>query len=223
MYENGVDAVLAENYFGTPEDVEWALDYLHSQYPDRVYGLNLLSDTDKAFELSARYGASFLQIDSVCGHLRPGRGLKGHDKPKLYSKTCDGDFADALAELRKKYPVFRLGGVRFKYQPVRSGRSVERDLELGKDRCDAVVVTGSGTGVSTESDKIRLFRNTLGDFPLFVGAGLSDENCREQLAIADGAIVGSWLKVDGITEAPVDPGRVKRLMAIVAELRANNL
>ena len=219
LYNNGVDAVLVEDYFGTAEDVIWALDYLKSQYPDHVYGVNLLGDAERAFSLAAEYGASFLQMDSVCGHLRPGSGMRGHDRPSIMRKTCDGDFAERLAELRAEYPVFLLGGVRFKYQPVLSGRSIEEDLVLGMDRCDAVVVTGEGTGINTSITKIRRFRDTLGDFPLFVGAGMTAETCREQLSAADGAIVGSWFKKDGITEAPVDPERVKRFMEIVREVR----
>ena len=219
FYENGVDAILAEDYFGSPNDVEWALDYLHSNYADHIYGLNLLSDPEKGFTLAKQYGAAFMQIDSVCGHLRPGYHMSGYDKPNLIRKTCDGDFAERLAGLRAAYPVFLLGGVRFKYQPVRSKRSVEEDLAIGKERCDAVVVTGEGTGMLTDMEKIRRFRTALGDFPLFVGAGMTAETCRDQLAIADGAIIGSWFKQNGRTEAPVDPERVKQLMRIVKEAR----
>ena len=218
-YANGVDAILVEDYFGTPDDVEWALDFLHSHCAGRVYGVNLLSDPEKGFALAQRYGAAFLQIDSVCGHLRPGSGMRGHDKPNLYSRTCDGDYAERLAELRARYPVFLLGGVRFKYQPVRSGRSVEEDLAIGKGRCDAVVVTGEGTGMDTGMEKIRQFRDALGDFPLFVGAGVTAETCQQQLSVADGAIVGSWFKQGGTAEAPVDPERVRQFMEIVKALR----
>ncbi len=219
LFDNGVDAVLVEDYFGTASDVEWALDHLYSNYSDHVYGVNLLGDPERGFKLAKQYGAAFLQIDSVCGHLRPGSKMKGHDKPDLYDKTCDGDFAERLAELRAEYPLFLLGGVRFKYQPVRSGRTTAEDLKLGKERCDAVVVTGAGTGISTDMDKIQEFRDVLGDFPLFVGAGMTLETCREQLGIADGAIVGSWFKENGKTEAPVDPVRVKQFMDIVKKLR----
>lgn len=93
---------------------------------------------------------------------------------------------------------------------------------LGKQRCDAVVVSGTGTGISTELEKIRFFREKLGDFPLIVCAGMTEENCREQLAIADGAIIGTWFKRDGNTEAPVDPERVRRFMQTVREVRAEN-
>ncbi len=219
LYANGVDAILVEDYFGSPEDVEWALDELKKNYPEKAYGVNLLSDPEKAFRLAIQYGASFVQIDSVCGHLRPGSHMRGHDKPSLYDKTCDGDFAQNLADLRAAYPVFLLGGVRFKYQPVRSKRSVEEDLTIGKERCDAVVVTGAGTGINTGMEKIRQFRQCLGDFPLFVGAGMTAETCREQLSVADGAIVGSWFKQGGMTDAPVDPDRVKKLMDIVKQMR----
>ncbi len=219
LYANGVNAVLVEDYFGTPGDVEWALDYLNNNYSDHVYGVNLLSDPEMGFALAKQYGAAFIQIDSVCGHLRPGSHMKGYDKPNLNDKTCDGDYAERLAELRAQYPLFLLGGVRFKYQLVCSRRSVEEDLRIGKDRCNAVVVTGAGTGIDTGIEKIRQFRDSLVDFPLFVGAGMTVDTCTSQLAIADGAIVGSWFKKDGITEAPVDPERVKAFMKIVKEIR----
>ena len=219
-YANGVDAILVEDYFGSPRDVEWALDYLSCAYPEQVFGVNLLGDPEQAFVLAEQYGATFLQIDSVCGHLRPGQYMSGHDVDDLYAKTCDGDFARRLRELRALHPhVFLLGGVRFKYQPVLSGRSVEEDLALGKERCDAVVVTGTGTAVDTGVEKVRQFRDELGDYPLFVGAGMTDQTCREQLALADGAIVGSYFKEGGLTEAPVDPLRVRRFMEAVLDVR----
>ncbi len=221
-YENGVDAVLVEDYFGSASDVACTLGYLQRNYPDHVYGINLLGDPERAFAMAHQYGASFMQMDSVCGHLRPGSHMSGYQKPRLQDKTCDGDFAERLAELRTEYPVFLLGGVRFKYQPVRSGRSTEKDLELGMERCDAVVVTGAGTGVETDMGKIQRFRIALGDFPLFIGAGMTMGTCREQLSVADGAIVGSWFKKHGETNNPVDGKRVREFMEIVREIRAGN-
>ena len=32
-----------------------------------------------------------------------------------------------------------MGGVRFKYQPVNSGRSTEEDLKICMNRCDAIL------------------------------------------------------------------------------------
>lgn len=49
LYTNGVDAILVEDYFGSPDDVEWALDELKKHYPEKAYGVNLLSDPEKRF------------------------------------------------------------------------------------------------------------------------------------------------------------------------------
>lgn len=84
------------------------------------------------------------------------------------------------------------------------------------ERCDAIVVTGEGTGISTDLDKIKTFRTVLGDFPLIVGAGMTEGNVVEQLALADGGIVGSWFKEYGKVEHPVDDERVDVFMTTVA-------
>jgi predicted TIM-barrel enzyme len=197
LYRNGVNAILVENYFGDRVDVENALKYLQETYPDRVYGVNMLGFPEMAFDLARKYGARFVQMDSVCGHLEP-----IYEKPflkKLEAMGGDGD-------------IFLLGGVRFKYQPVRSGRSLEEDLKLGMERCDAIVVTGAGTGISTDLEKIKTFRSILGDFPLIVGAGMTAETAQEQLIFSDGAIVGSYFKEYGEAEYPVDEERVKEFI-----------
>ncbi len=207
FYELGATAVLVENYFGSARDVERTLDWLRRVCPERIYGVNILGDVRRAFELAQKYGASFVQADSVCGHLEPER---------------DVAFSDKLLNLRSEYEdVLLLGGVRFKYQPVRSGRSLEEDLEHGIRRCDAIVVTGEGTGMATEDDKIRRFREIIGDFPLIVGAGVTDRNCARQLSIADGAIIGSFFKKDGIAANCVEPSRVRAIMNVVDFVRKN--
>lgn len=204
LYGCGVDAVLAENYFGSTKDVEAVLAYLQEAYPDRIYGVNILGNEDLAFALARKYGADFLQIDSVCGHLPPKE---------------DAVFAEKLARLREEAEVLVLGGVRFKYQPYLSGRTLQEDLALGMQRCDAIVVTGSGTGIATKMDKILSFREIQKDFPLIVGAGLTSDTCREQLSCADGAIVGSWFKEGGSAYNRIDAARVKCFMEKVNALR----
>ena len=198
MYRNGVNAVLVENYFGDRVDVENALKLLQRDYPDKVYGVNMLGFPEMAFDLARKYGAKFVQMDSVCGHLEP-----NYEKP----------FLKKLEALRGDGGIFLLGGVRFKYQPYRSGRTLEEDLKLAMERCDAIVVTGEGTGIATDLEKIKTFRNILGDFPLIVGAGMTAETVALQLTYADGGIVGSYFKDNGRAEYPVDETRVKTFMA----------
>ena len=66
-----LDALVVENYFGTVTDVENALAHLQGNHPDAVYGVNVLDDDAAGFALAERYGASFVQLDSVAGHLAP--------------------------------------------------------------------------------------------------------------------------------------------------------
>lgn len=187
---------LVENYLGSSSDCETVLKWLHKTYPDFVYGVNILGDTREAFRLAKNYSAKFIQIDSVCGHLEPGK---------------DEVFAEELKQLRDTCDVVLLGGVRFKYQPVLSGRSLQEDLELGKNRCDAIVCTGAGTGIPTPIGKVREFKSVLDDFPIIVGAGVTIDSVEETCNEAEGAIVGSWFKDNHNAYFPVNEEYVKSM------------
>jgi predicted TIM-barrel enzyme len=66
---------------------------------------------------------------------------------------------------------------------------------------------------------IRKVKEGVKDVPVFVNTGLNAKNVRELLKIADGAIVGSSLKKEGVTWNPVDKERVKKLMKVVSEIK----
>lgn len=132
------------------------------------------------------------------------------------SKTgwvCSGK----CSEYRNKCDVAVLGGVRFKYQNVLSGRSVEDDLVLGMERCDAIVCTGSGTGIETPMNKINDFKATVGEFPVIVGAGVTLSNAAETMRRCDGMIVGSWFKHKHDAYNMVNEKYVKEFMEVIRE------
>ncbi|MDY4741413.1 MAG: BtpA/SgcQ family protein [Alloprevotella sp.] len=172
---------LIENYFGSDKDCSAVLQWMHEVHPDAIYGVNILGDSQLAFELAHKYGAKFIQVDSVCGHLKP---------------KHEPDYVEKLNKNRTEYNVAVLGGVRFKYQSVKSGRSTEEDLRLGTERCDAIVCTGTGTGIETPLDKVDQFKATVGNFPVIVGAGVTLETVQTTMSRCDGMIVGSWFKYE---------------------------
>lgn len=204
LWASGVDAVIVENYFGDVDDVVAVCAYLHSDVEDVVFGVNVLNDDWRAFSIANEFGARFLQLDSVASHLPEGRDL---------------GFAARLADERANSTAHVLGGVRFKYHPYLSGRPLKEDLLLGAERCDGVVVTGKGTGQETPLDKVKEFRSILGDdIPLIVGAGVTSQNCADQLAVADAVIVGSYLKDTYADTGDVDGSHALEFVQAIREL-----
>jgi predicted TIM-barrel enzyme len=203
-YENGIDAVIIEDYFGTKYDLQPVLEYMSSRNEKRLYGINILDNFHRSFELAVLYGASFIQMDSVAGHL---------------PQSLDVPFGRMIEGYRNAFDICVLGGVRFKYQPYLSGRTLAGDLKTGADRCDAMVVTGEGTGMDTNDEKLKEFRRILWDFPIIVGAGVTGKTCGDKLSIADAVIAGSCFKDTGKDSGDVSAGKVRDFMVIINEIR----
>jgi membrane complex biogenesis BtpA family protein len=87
-------------------------------------------------------------------------------------------------------------------------------------RADALIVSGRMTGDAPPLDKVRRAKE-VATRPVLMGSGTTAENIADFLQYADGAIVGTSLKVDGAAENPVDVGRVRRYMAAVRSVRGD--
>lgn len=199
-----VNAVMVENYFCTPEQAEMVLDYVSSFKGQYIYGVNLLGDAAASFKLSRKYNCDFMQLDSVSGHLTPEEDL---------------EFGKFLAEERAKAAIPLIGGVRFKYQPYHSGRTLKEDMDIAVTRCDAIAVTGNLTGQETSLQKIREFRDLLPNTPLVIAAGVTPKNAKEQLALGDACIVGSYFKEQHHVEEEVKREYVEEFMAKIRQIR----
>lgn len=83
---------------------------------------------------------------------------------------------------------------------------------------DALCVSGAITSQAAEASGLAEVAAAVSGtgVPVLVNTGFKASNAAELLRYADGAVVGSSLKVDGITWNPVDPVRVKEMMAAVA-------
>lgn len=87
---------------------------------------------------------------------------------------------------------------------------------------DALIVTGTMTGVPPTPEDVKIVKEAAPEAPVIIGSGLNPENASKLLKYADGAIVGTYFKVGGITQNPVDPERVRKLMAKVKEIRSRS-
>jgi uncharacterized protein len=50
---------------------------------------------------------------------------------------------------------------------------------------------------------------------VFLGSGISEQNIDEFYSNADGFIIGSAFKVDGLWSNTIDPGRVTRFVHLI--------
>lgn len=85
---------------------------------------------------------------------------------------------------------------------------------------DAVLVSGQITGEAAAMSDLEAVKAVLPDTPVMANTGVKHHTVGDVLAVADGCIVGSSLKVDGDTWNPVDPDRAADFMARVREARS---
>lgn len=84
---------------------------------------------------------------------------------------------------------------------------------------DVILVSGPMTGQAVADSDLKAVKAAVGDVPVFANTGVTRDNLRDILAVADGVVIGTHLKRDGITWNPVDPDRVKRFMELARSLR----
>lgn len=100
-----------------------------------------------------------------------------------------------------------------------SDRSIaEQAHDAESEGADVLIVTGFETGRAPTADRVKELAASVG-IPLLIGSGLTAENAADLLCHADGAIVGSYFKVDGDWRKQVSLERARRLMAEVEALR----
>ncbi len=83
---------------------------------------------------------------------------------------------------------------------------------------DALIVTGRMTGAAPDVEKVREAKS-LATRPILVGSGSNQQNITAFLQYADGVIVGSSLKKDGVMQNPVDEKRVRAFVDAVRAVR----
>jgi len=195
LLEKWVDGVIVENYdcgykdsnLATKEMVERLIAVTKAvvKHTSRPVGVNVLpNDYEQAFQICAKTGARFVQLDHVTGQFV---GKSSVDPEHLLS-------------VRKQYEdVILLGGIHPKYYTlVDPSTPISQSAVTAKQLTDAIVVTGEYTGGETQMDDLQKVKTAAPDCALIIGSGLNVRNIKDQLSVADGAIVGTAFKRDGV-------------------------
>ena len=77
---------------------------------------------------------------------------------------------------------------------------------------DAVLVSGAITGEAARMEDLEAVKAAV-EVPVLANTGVRHDTVAEVMALADGCVVGSALKVDGDTWNAVDPERARDFMA----------
>jgi len=178
---------------------------------DRPYGVDFLWDARAPLAIAKATGATFIR-EVVTGVYESDMGLWAPDAAALYRyrRQIDAEEVRIFANITPEFasPL----GVRSIGQRAKSAAV--------STLVDAILISGAMAGSEPDASWLAEAKEALGDaIPLLLNTGARSDNISRFLAIADGLIVGSTLKVDGYTWNPVDPERVKAFMAAVKAIR----
>lgn len=86
---------------------------------------------------------------------------------------------------------------------------------------DALCVSGLTAGSKTDATVLKRVKDAVPQTVVFANTGVRLETVEEQLSLADGAVVATTFKYDGIFNNQVDVKRVKAFMNKVKDFRKN--
>lgn len=174
------------------------------------FGVDLLWDPKATLAVARATGAAFVRevftgvYESDMGLMAPSFGdLAGY-------RHAIG--ADGVAVFTNITPEFSRS---VSDRPV--GDRARSAAYLG---VDALLVSGQMAGVSVEMGDLRAAKEAVDDLPVLANTGVTHDNVAGILEVADGVVVGTSLKVDGMTWNPVDPERAQRLMEAARSARS---
>lgn len=160
----------------------------------------LIDDSEASLFIAKNSGAVFIRTDFFVDGVKTEYGIM---KPK----------ADQIVAYRKKISgedILILADIQVKHAEMLDKKksisvSAKQALSAG---ADAVIVTGSWTGIAPESVKLSMAKKITKEKPVLIGSGLSIDNSKTLLQIADGALVGTAIR----DESRIDFSKAKKLM-----------
>ena len=174
------------------------------------FGVNYLWDPKASVAIAQATGALFVReiftglfasdmglwAPDCAGAVRLRRSLGRPDLKLLFN--INAEFAHTLdsrpIELRAKSAVF-------------------------SSLADAILVSGPLTGEPVNHSDLQRVCEVVKQVPVFANTGVNIDNVATILSVADGAIVGTYFKLEAKTFNPVDVSRVRKFMDVVNSLR----
>lgn len=218
LQDGGVDAVMFSNEFSLP--------YLTRVKPETTaamgrvigelmrfikvpFGVNVLWDPIASIDLAAATGALFIR-EIISGVYASDFGLWNTNVGETIRHK-----ARLAPNLRLLYNIVPEAA---SYLGSRTIADIARSTVFN-NRPDALCVSGLTAGAEADTQILTAVKQTVPETVVLCNTGCRIDNVERQLAVADGAVVGSTFKIDGKFENAVDQARVKAFMEKVKSLR----
>ncbi len=148
----------------------------------------LWNDWKSALSIAKTIGLQFVRIPVFVDHVETYYGYDIAENP-----------ADIIAYRKKLWAedIQILTDIHVKHSTILNTDSIEsssvRAIEQG---ADGLIITGQWTGDMPNLEELKRVRKSVGDFPIITWSGTTDKNIKQILTIADGTIVGTFLKTN---------------------------
>lgn len=212
LQEGGVDAVMFSNEFSLPylTDVEpvtvASMARIIGELKSEItvpFGVNVLWDPIASLNLAVATGARFVR-EVFTGVYASDFGLWNRNCGRImrHARSIGAD------DVKLLFNIVPEGAVYLSHREI---KDVARSTEFNT-RPDALCVSGLTAGAETKTETLIAVKDAIKGTPVFVNTGVRIENVKEQLSVADAAVVGTAFKADGVFENHVDRDRVSRFM-----------
>ena len=216
--ECGVDGVIIENMHDVPylrgevgPEIVAAMTAIALEVKSACalpLGLQILAGANvEAMAVAHAAGLDFIRAEGYAYAHVADEGLIESSAARLlrYRKLIGAVNVQVWADVKKKHAAHAITA------DVSLGETAETVEFMG---ADCVIVTGSATGKPPKVADVQEAKQH-GRLPVFLGSGITEGNVTEFNESADGFIVGSAFKVDGVWSNALDPARVQRLLNAV--------
>lgn len=220
LQEGGVDAIMFSNESSLPyltrvETITTAtmariIGELMAEI-EVVFGVNVLWDPKASLDLAMATGAKFVR-EIFTGVYASDFGLWNTNAGEVIRHQ----HAIGAQDVRLLFNIVPEAAV---YLAKRDFSDIARTTVFNT-RPDALCVSGLTAGSETSSQVLQQVKSAVPEVPVFANTGVNMNNVEEQLAIADGAVIGTAFKEGGETFNSVSGDRVRDLMGKVRQFRA---
>jgi membrane complex biogenesis BtpA family protein len=213
--ECGVDGVIIENMHDVPylrgevgPEIVAAMTAVGIEVKSECrlpVGVQLLAGANiEAMAVAHAAGLDFIRAEGYAYAHVADEGLIQASAARLlrYRRMIGATNVQVWTDVKKKHAAHAITA------DVSLGETAETVEFMG---ADCVIVTGSATGKPPTIADIREAK-THCSLPVFLGSGITANNIAEFYDEADGFIIGSTFKVDGLWSNTVDRARVTSLL-----------